>query len=306
MAVSLEGLRLLQSIATRGSLSAAANDLGFTQSAASRQLRALEQSLGQQLVERGPRGARLTAMGSTLLPHAAAALDAIATTERLARGGATRPELRLGSFPSAGAALVPRFVSAFAAQNGAARVRTRDGSSPAMIRAVVGGVLDVAVVVSRPPFRRLTEGEDRLRERVLGTMDLAVAVPSTWAVGLAGHARLDELAELPWIGPSRTGGDPTLGVWPALPGRPDIRHRSDDWFAKLQLVAAGLGVTTVPPIVPSDALPGISVIGVDDAPRETRQLTVLTTRKRTTPELDVFPVLEDVFQDLAAGGEAGR
>ena len=38
--------------------------------------------------------------------------------------------------------------------------------------------------------------------------------------------------------------DAPLGVWPGVAERPDVRYVVRDWWAKLQLVAAGLAITT--------------------------------------------------------------
>src|ERR671917_1340053 len=98
-------LRVLREVAAKGSFSAAADALNYTQSAVSQQIAALEREAGTRLVERSARGVRLTEAGRALVRHADVILarlaDAEAELEAIAglRGG----RLRLRSFPHRGA-----------------------------------------------------------------------------------------------------------------------------------------------------------------------------------------------------------
>src|SRR5919197_773653 len=108
-------MRVLSEVAEQGSFSAAATALNFTQSAISQHVAALERETGARLVERGPRGVRLTDAGRALVCHADAILARIedAEDELAAIAGLRGGRLRLASFQSAGATLVPRAVAAF-------------------------------------------------------------------------------------------------------------------------------------------------------------------------------------------------
>jgi DNA-binding transcriptional LysR family regulator len=65
-----------------------------------------------------------------------------------------------------------------------------------------------------------------------------------------------------------------LGVWPGLPERPDVRYVVRDWLAKLQIVAAGLAITTIAPVM-HDVLPdGVRVLTVRGEPQETRRIVL--------------------------------
>src|SRR3954463_5336812 len=98
-------MRVLREVAVRGSFSAAAEALSFTQSAISQQIAALERETGTTPVRRTPRGFRLTEAGGAPVPHTDAILarlsEAEAELEAIAglRGG----RLRLAAFESAGA-----------------------------------------------------------------------------------------------------------------------------------------------------------------------------------------------------------
>ena len=112
-------MRVLREVAVRGSFSAAAEALSFTQSAISQQIAALEREAGCTLVQRNARGIRLTEAGEALVRHADAILarlgEAEAELEAIAglRGG----RLRLAAFESAAATLMPLAIAAFRAEH---------------------------------------------------------------------------------------------------------------------------------------------------------------------------------------------
>src|SRR5690606_41311906 len=74
---SLTALRVFREVAERGTLTAAATALGYTQSAVSRQIASLERAAGTALLERRHDGVRLTAAGRVVLRHAAAGVDQV-------------------------------------------------------------------------------------------------------------------------------------------------------------------------------------------------------------------------------------
>src|SRR3954454_10584328 len=110
-------MRVLREVAVRGSFSAAAEALSFTQSAVSQQIAALEREGGTSLVQRNARAVRLTEAGEALVRHAEAILarlgEAEAGLEAIAglRGG----RLRLAAFESACASLMPSAIAEFRA-----------------------------------------------------------------------------------------------------------------------------------------------------------------------------------------------
>src|SRR4051794_3061965 len=108
-------LRVLREVASRGSFSAAAESLSFTQSAVSQQVAALEREAGAKLLDRGPRGVRLTDAGRALVEHADAILARIedAEQELAAIAGLRGGRVRVATFQSAGATLVPRALGEF-------------------------------------------------------------------------------------------------------------------------------------------------------------------------------------------------
>ncbi|WP_371680980.1 LysR family transcriptional regulator [Streptomyces sp. NBC_01276] len=260
----------------------AAEDLGRVW----RQAASLERSAGTALFERRPDGVRLTPAGLTLLRHARTILDCLTAEERDLTGTVSRTELvRIGLFLSAGAAILSPSLTRLAATDPQITVTTTEGTTPSLIRALRAGSIDLAVLTSRPPHRPLDGESPRLHVETVADTELVVAVPSTG--GFAGRTavHVDELVNTPWITTPVSNAEPLLGVWPGLPGRPHIVHCARDWLTKLQLVAGGFGVTTVPsrlsPVLP----PGVSLLHVEGAPPEIRRVLVARLPGRPAPAI---------------------
>ena len=104
-------LRAFSLVLDLGSISAAASVLGYTQSAVSQQLAALEREVGSPLVDRSQRPLRPTAAGTLLRPHVERVLAAVGRTEAAVEDVRGRtPRLRLAAFPSALSSFVPAAV----------------------------------------------------------------------------------------------------------------------------------------------------------------------------------------------------
>ncbi|HZC13048.1 MAG TPA: LysR family transcriptional regulator [Thermoleophilaceae bacterium] len=146
--ISVVGLQVVREVARRGSLTAAAERLGYTQSAVSRQVASMERAAGRALFERHARGVRLTAAGSALVRRADAVIAELEAARQDLEDLADRPRsrLRLGAFSTALGALVPRAIAALAAREPTTQVLLREGTSPSLIRQAADGRLDLAVV----------------------------------------------------------------------------------------------------------------------------------------------------------------
>ncbi|MBR7831047.1 LysR family transcriptional regulator [Actinospica sp. MGRD01-02] len=142
----------LAEIARTGSFSAAAEALGYTQSAISQQIRRLERQVGHRLIERssGPRAVSMTPAGEVMLRHGeaiAARLTSAAADLAALRAGKIGT-LRVGCFESAGAELLPAALSAFAREWPQARVELVEAEDDAgLLTLIEAGELDVAYVV---------------------------------------------------------------------------------------------------------------------------------------------------------------
>ena len=210
-----------------------------------------------------------------ILRHAAVVLGEMEAADRELRGlPAQTGTVRLGAFPSAGAVLLPRTLILLRRTHPGITVSTRDGSTPALVRALRAGSLDLAVLASMPPFRAPDTEAPVLALETLAERDLCVAVPSVHP--LAGHDSVDvaDLLGQRWIASRSSSDEPLLGVWPGLDGRQEIVHTSRDWLTKLQMVAAGCGLTTVPAVIAAAVPAGVRVLTVRGGPQELRRIVV--------------------------------
>ncbi len=257
---SVTGLRVLREIASRGSFTAAADALGYTQSAVSRQAAALELAASSTLFERGTRGVRLTASGAVLLSHAIAVIDQLDAALR--EVGEIRPlatSLRVGAFPTALAALVPRAVAVLRAQHPGIGVTLREGTTPTQLRRLDSGAAHVAVIATllgQPPDPQQYRVEPLLEDRLL------LALPREHPLAHRGSVEVKELAGEHWIAATSDPDDVLLGVWPSLGWRPHVAYVARDWMAKLGLVAGGLGITVVPGVAAAAAPANVSLVRV--------------------------------------------
>jgi len=273
--VSLTGLRVVREVAERGTFSAAAASLGYTQSAVSRQVAAVERAAGSPVFDRRRDGVRLTAAGRVILRHGAVVLGESDAADRELRGlPAQTGTVRLGAFPSAGAVLLPRALIMLRRSHPGITVYTRDGSTPALVRALRAGSLDLAVLGSTPPFRAPDTETPALTLETLAERDLRVAVPSAHPLAGRDSVEVGDLRGQRWIASRVSLDEPLLGVWPGLDGRQEVVHTSRDWLTKLQLVAAGCGLTTVPAGLAAAAPAGVRVLAVRGGPEERRRVIV--------------------------------
>jgi DNA-binding transcriptional LysR family regulator len=282
--VSLVALRVFREVAERGTFTAAATGLGYTQSAVSRQIATLERAAGNRLLERRRDGVVLTSAGQVVLRNAACILEQLdATARELAGLPASGGHVRLGWFPSAGAVLLPRTISAVRRTHPAITVTTREGSTPALVRALRAGTIDLALIASAPPFRPPDAESPALHLETLTERPLRLAVPATHP--LAAHDSVDvaDLRGQRWIAGPPSSGEQLLGVWPGLDERPVIAHTARDWLAKLQLVAAGAGLTAISASLAPAAPAGVRVISVRGGPQELRR-TLLARLPGPPPE----------------------
>ncbi len=132
--MNLNQLRVFHAVAQAGSITAAAQALKVSQPAVSKQLGELENALGALLVDRLPRGVRLTAAGRGLAEHAARifAIELTAQTELAALLGGTRGQLAVGASTTIGSYLVPRVFGAFQRRHPAVELELQIGNTAAV------------------------------------------------------------------------------------------------------------------------------------------------------------------------------
>ncbi|MEB8338232.1 LysR family transcriptional regulator [Streptomyces endophyticus] len=285
--VSLTALRVFRAVAEQGTFTAAAASLGYTQSAVSRQIAAIERAAGAELLERRRGGVRLTTAGRVVMRRATVVLDEIDATARELSGlpgeGGT---VRLGWVPSAGTSLVPRALVALRRTDPGLQVVSREGGTPALARALRAGSIDLALLASAPPFRAPDDESPPLVLRTLTERALRLAVPAAHPLARGDYVDVADLRGQRWIAGSVSGADGLMGVWPGLDERPEIAHVARDWLAKLRLVAAGFGITTVSASLAPAAPPDVRILSVRGGPRELRRLLLARLPQPPSEQVD--------------------
>jgi DNA-binding transcriptional LysR family regulator len=246
--VDLTALRTFVEAARSGSLTAAASRVGYTQSAASRQVAALEAAMGSRLLERRARGVAPTPEGAALLPHAeaivlrfAAARSAVDAVRHADAG-----LVRVGAVPTANAQLVPHAIAVLRAARPAVAVTLTEAASEPLLRALDADEIDLAVVAEYPGRAR-PDGDGA----VLLADPLLVALPGEHPAATAASLRLEDLAEESWVEHFPFSGDALRRAAAASGFEPRIEYTIRDWTGKLGFVAAGLGLTLVPSLAAS-------------------------------------------------------
>lgn len=250
-------LRILCAVAEHGSLSAAAAELSYSTSAVSEHMAALEREAGTQLLERLPRGVRLTDAGRLVAERGHAILGSLAALrgELDDLAGLHAGRLRLGAFATAGATLAPRAVAAFRASHPGVELELTEADPDEAIELLASRELDLALVYA---FER--EPPLPIEARELLTDELRVLLPAGHRLSGQETVELAELADEPWIQGVRHGS--TVHVLPeacrAVGFEPRIAFRTDDPTAVHGFVAAGIGVAVASqlllPIIRSDVV----------------------------------------------------
>jgi DNA-binding transcriptional LysR family regulator len=246
--LNVNRLRVLREVAARGSFSAAADALSYTQSAVSQQIAALEAEAGTMLVERRARGLRLTEAGRVLVEHADGILARLeaAEAELAAIAGLRGGRLRMASFPSAGATVMPHAIARFRAEHPLVELTLAEGEPEDILPRLRAGELDLALLyefrgVSDPPGRDLARSE-------LFADPMYVALPAQHPLASSPSLELAALAGEAWVQTSAQTpcAQHVVRSCHAAGFEPNVAFESDDYATVQGLVAAGVGVALIP------------------------------------------------------------
>lgn len=304
--LDVKRLRVLREVARQGSFSGAAEALSYTQSAVSQQIAALEREAGTLLVERGTRGVRLTDAGSALVVHADAILARLQAAEAdlEAIAGLRGGTLRVVSFASVGASLLPLAVARFRAAHPAVELTLEPAEPDDGLAALKAGDADVAVTVEAS-FAPIADDSVRLVHVLDDPMH--VALPADHR--LAGRARipLAELADEQWIPGTSQASCPDTAIQVRACREagfePRVAFQSDDYGAIQGFIAAGVGVALIPDlalIAPREDI----VIRAVDGPAPCRRIMAATLAgARRKPAAQA---MLDILREVGRQWEADR
>jgi DNA-binding transcriptional LysR family regulator len=299
--LSLTGLRVLREVASLGSFTAAAKSLGYTQSAVSRQVAGLETAAGTPLFERTARGVRLTDAGEALLLRAGTILEEVDAAQQELAGMAepATGRLRVGAFPTAVAALVPRAIAEFRRRQPGVQISLREGGTPSQLKRLYSGSVDVAVIGFLPGGQ--VTRDQRISLEQLTDDPLLLAVGGEHPLARRRTVDLDNLAGESWIAASTDASDTMIGAWQWADWRPRVDLIAKEWTAKLGLVAAGLGVTLVPGLAAAAVRPDVALVRIRSGPASRQVLVATRSGHERTASAALFgELLHDTAAELNA------
>lgn len=262
MELDVRRLRVLREVALRGTVTAAAQSLGFTPSAISQQLSALERESGTALLERPGRRVRLTDAGRALVrstePVLAALEEAQAALEQ--SRDTVSGQLCVAASGSVARALVIPVAAQLSATHPHLRVSVLECGVESL-RELRLGRLDVVVAHEYARERPESEGEETRVE--LLSEDMLVAAPAGLLTAPAG---LTDLAGQIWAAEpaESTCGRAVRAACRAAGFEPDIRYVSSEPLVLLSAVLAAGAVALLPRLALTQPVPGADMLPVGD------------------------------------------
>ena len=302
-------MRVLREVARQGSFSAAAEALGFTQSAVSQQVAALEREVDATLVERRGRGIHLTDAGNALVTHTDAILARLGDAEQelAAIAGLRGGHLRLGSFLSGGATLIPHAVAAFRAEHPDVELSMVEVEPEEAIDRLKRGQLDLALMYEH---ESMPHGLDPALETTHLLDDpYDVVLPRGHALAASPRLGLSALSGESWI--SGTPRDSCQRVMIHCCNdagfQPKVAFETDDHHASQALVAAGVGVSLLPRLCLTTVHPAVEVRSLGRGAPVRRVFAGRLAEGYRPPATDaMIAVLERIGAEFRAQGAAGH
>jgi DNA-binding transcriptional LysR family regulator len=236
--VTLVQLRILDAIRRHGSVTAAAKELHYTQPSLSHHVARLEAQTGTPLLQRVGRGIRLTEAGRLLAERAAEIIGRVdsATAELTTLAGLDAGRVRLAGFGSVMSSLVAHAAAILARRHPGLELELVDTHPEDAVRRLRAGQADVAVI-----FRYTDTAPEDDDVRLTHLLDDPLYLLTTdGGTTLAAHR------DRPWIAGCERCRSHLVEMCAAAGFTPRLAHTTDDMVVMQSLVAAGMGVTTIP------------------------------------------------------------
>jgi DNA-binding transcriptional LysR family regulator len=236
--INLVHLKVLAAVARHGSVTEAAKELQYSQPSVSHHLSRLEAATGAKLVQRVGRGIRLTPEGQLLASRATEIVGRVdaATNELAAHVGLQAGRVRLAANASAMSTIAPRAAATLAQEHPGLELSLVDRHPVEALQALRHGEVDVALI-----YRHADDPAEEEGFRLVHVADDPIYLVSRQPDdSLANHRHSA------WIGGCERCREELISVCRQEGFIPRLASASDDIVVVQALVAAGIGVTTLP------------------------------------------------------------
>lgn len=301
--LDIKRLQILLKVVETGSVTAAADELFYTPSAVSQQLRKLEEEVGQPLLQRRSRGMVPTDAGHVLASHARSILRemdaAVADLAQIA--GLKRGSLSLGTFPTLGGSFLPIVISRFRREYPAIRLDVRSSRLEGLVELLAKGEVGLCL---------LWEYDWHRLDPKMFELTQVFVEPTVLVVGaehrLAGMGKVDmaDLAQEQWI--VRANEHPVAEVLErscnSAGFAPHIAFQANDYQEAQAMVSVGLGIALAPQTAVVNQHPGVRVLQLGDSvPSRRVMLAQRHDRVRAPAEVAFQSMLLAVGEQWSAG-----
>ncbi|MET4576143.1 tripartite tricarboxylate transporter substrate-binding protein [Ottowia thiooxydans] len=297
MHISIRQLRVLLAVADHGSFSGAAHAIGLSQSAVSQGVRAVEESIGTQLIERSTRHVRLTPAGERLISPLRDALDRLelVLVQAQSAGAASQKVIQMASTPHLSGRLLSQCLADAARRYPELQVQLREQPQPAAIESVRRGTVEFGLAVGddritdliqtrllRDQFMLICRTDHPFaRRKVIGLAQLRLERLILLATALGGRSALNSLLR---------------GHGVAVEKAQEVTLAA----TAMEMVAEGLGVA----LLPASRLPmpeQLSLIAKELDPSPVRDIVLI--RRKGIPMSDPAQKLHDLILKRVSGAD---
>lgn len=299
-------LRTLVEVVRLGSFAAAATRLGYTASAVSQQMSALERDTGVDLFHRSAKSILPTEAAVVMTRHASKVLTDIEALMAAATRthDVTSQELRLGIFPSLATYVLPKILEKPAWKDLGIDLRVSVAEPSQTIQGLrTGGELDLALVYQ--VGQSGLAWPHTLNRQWIGDDNFRVVLPAAWGIRTDAKMAADHLSEMPWIVHHPGTSDATVieRLFASCNLHPRVVAYSDDFHASLEMAAAGLGAALVPELALLRQPRGVVVLDVPEI-RLARNVFALLFNEKKTARVQLFvDLLAETLSNLGSKGK---
>ncbi|BCG57388.1 LysR family transcriptional regulator [Paenibacillus sp. URB8-2] len=241
--MSLAKFEIFHTVVELGSLSQAAAELGFTQSAVSHAIASLESEWGFSILSRGRAGVHLTSSGELILPYIREILkgNELLKQQIANINGLEAGTVRIGTFASVSIRWLPRIMSYFAESHPSIEMKLLEGSYEDIEHWIASGAVDFGFLSLPAPksFEVIPLKKDRM----------VLIVPEKHPFAAQHEVRFEQIKEEQFILPKKSCDNDARRILKENHVSPNIKFELEDDQAIISMVQNGMGISILPEMV---------------------------------------------------------